>query len=128
MTDECLEFNVSTEKELVDCFDSLRKGCVKTDILVNRVFEYWNIFKNKVYYSQNKHLQIPSIIFDPIFPTITFFWDNTDDYLYCDILEDGSFEFNYYNRKTKERLGEDYHPGENTFPEKAFELLLKFSK
>lgn len=134
MTYGCPEFDISTEKELVDCLGSLRQRCIDlsgTDVVVDRAFEYWNIFKDRIYFDYNKKLQIPDIIFHPDIPEelqICFYWTNEDEYMYGEIYAHGNFALIYENQVTKEGLGEDYWPGENEFPEAAFELLLKFVK
>lgn len=133
------EFNISTEKELIDCLEYLKLQCIKlagNSLIVDRVFEYWNIFKNSVYLDFNKKLKIPNISFDPRFFTdsliITLYWKNEEEYLGCEILENGYFKFIYTSKtlrkSKKERLEIEHNPGENLFTEKILELLYKFTE
>lgn len=137
MTRYILDFTINTEKELIDCLDSLRPECIKLtgiDLIVDRAFEYWNIFKNRIYFDYNRKLRLPDIEFDPTSPTdylgliISFCWVDEIEWLCCELLVDGSFEFKYRNKLTKEELGENYHSGDNGFPEGAFELLSRFAE
>jgi len=129
----CPEFEINTEAELMECLNDLRAECIKlinTDLIIDKALEHWNLFKARV----SKKLLIPNIIFDPRFPTddlgiiISFYWKNKTEWLCCDLLVDGSFEFQYRNKITKEELGEDYHPENNDFPEGIFKLLSKFTE
>ena len=55
---------------------------------------------------------------------ILFTWDSSTYYLECEVMVDGTLEFFYRNKLTKENWGEDSHINDTDFPNSIYDSVL----
>ena len=104
-----------SEKNLFNYLDRHREELISStgsEILIAIARHYWTFLKMKVYNTSNQILSIPDCV--PLAhgiegdSCIRYGWDRNEHYLECEIFSNGSKEFFYRNRFTKENWGEDY--------------------
>lgn len=114
------DFQKEREQKLLDYIDQHREEIVEStgsDNLIHLAKHYWTFLKRRVWGTSKQILEVPDCC--PIARSIEgvdcirFGWDKNEHYLECEILSDGTKEFFYKNRITKENMGEDYFPSAN---------------
>jgi len=84
-----------------------------SNILINIASHYWISLKMKVWDNSKQILEVPDCCPSNDDSRVMFTWDKDEHYLECEIIIDGTKEFFYRNRITKEAMGEDYFPSAN---------------
>ena len=114
------DYQKEREQKLLDYIDQHREEIVEStgsDKLVYLARHYWTFLKMRVWSTSRQILEVPDCC--PIARSIEgtdcirYAWDKNEHYLECEILNDGSKEFLYKNRFTREVWGEDYLPSAN---------------
>lgn len=107
------EHHIKRERKLLDYIDQHRDEIIKStgsDKLIYLARHYWTFLKMRVYSSSNQILEVPDCCPNSDCSIFMFTWDKNEHYLECEIISDGSKEFFYKNRFTREVWGEDYLP------------------
>lgn len=107
-------------------FDYLVKE-LDSNILINLACHYWISLKMKVWNNCKQILEVPDCCPNNDGSIVMFTWDKNEHYLECEVLIDGTKEFFYRNRITKENMGEDYFPSA-TISEDILEKLMLFTE
>lgn len=107
------DYQVARARRMIEYLNSLREEAItinKSDQIVNVAYNCLQKLCGTLM-SHNKVLEIPDCC--PNNGTegdfhIMFTWDKDEHYLECEVLVDGTAEFFYSNRLSKEVWGEDY--------------------
>lgn len=118
------------EQKLFEYIEKHKEEIQSKD-LIYLALGYWVYLQVKIYNTSKQILEVPDCCpvarsIDGI-DCIRYGWDKGEHYLEIEILVDGTKEFFYRNRLTKEASGEDYFP-EAEISDYMIDKLLLFTE